>query len=333
MSFRALCLAASLLCGTFALLPNSAAAQDSCQNVLEAQLVAQFQDALNAKKSEAKPIYGCDDRKNFYDPKLTDHQKKAARATAVLVDRDLLSSADGKTYEIAMPARTTKLCSPQQTVEFGHLVPERFWTEPSPGKCSAFKVGPRLMATAGHCIKNDTDCSQYTFLFGFHMSAEDASPEKNVRSDSLYRCTRIVAGERSSETDWRIVEVDREIDAPQVDIRTGTTAPPLTKGTRLTVVGYPMGLPVKVADGGVVTDIAARYLKANLDTYGGNSGSVVLNSDRLAAGELLAEGILVSGEPDFVRERPCRLSKHCPAQGCQREEVTLASEFARAIGQ
>lgn len=319
------------------LFPPSALTQNSCPNVVEPKLAAEFQAALDArteeqKAKEPKPIYGCDDRKNFYDPKLTEHHRKAAQATAVLVDRGLLTSSDEKIYEIKAPEFARKLCSPKQAVEFGSLTPERFWSEPSPGNCSAFKVGTRTMATAGHCIKNESDCGKFAFVFGFHMTAEDASPDKKIKSENVFRCKKIIAGEKSNDSDWRLIEVDRDIDAPQVDIRTEATTPPLAKGTRVTVVGYPMGLPVKVADGAVVTEVAPRYLKANLDTYGGNSGSVVFNSEKLDAGELIAEGILVSGEPDFKRESPCRLSKQCNALGCQKEQVTLASEFAKVLG-
>jgi V8-like Glu-specific endopeptidase len=65
------------------------------------------------------------------------------------------------------------------------------------------------------------------------------------------------------------------------------------QGDRLTVVGYPMGLPAKIAAGAVVREIRSAYLVANLDTYGGNSGSAVFSTDALESGTLRVEGVLV----------------------------------------
>ena len=56
---------------------------------------------------------------------------------------------------------------------------------------------------------------------------------------------------------------------------------------------------------------------ANLDTYGGNSGSAVFN-----AKTGLVEGILVRGEQDYVQKGDCRVSNVCPADGCRGEDVT-----------
>jgi len=89
-------------------------------------------------------------------------------------------------------------------------------------------------------------------------------------------------------------------------------------GDGLTVIGYPAGLPLKVAGGAQVRDIQAQHLVANLDTYGGNSGSAVFNS---LTGEV--EGILVRGELDYTYENNCRVSNRCSDGGCRGEDVTL----------
>ncbi|QJP14613.1 trypsin-like peptidase domain-containing protein [Starkeya sp. ORNL1] len=315
------------------MLPLLAAQAQSCPDVLEPTLKRRFDAALAAKDTEAKPIYGCDDRRNFYDPVLTEHERKAAQATAVLVSRGQLKSADEQKTKWYLQPRpdALKLCSPEDAVANNRLAPERFWDEPLPGNCSAFKVGKRWMATAGHCIKTRQQCSDTAFVFGFHMREENDAPDKGIPSERIYRCVKIIAGEYSGDSDWRIVEVDRDINGPQVDIRTKTTTSPPRKGTALTVVGYPLGLPVKIAGGADVHEIHKRYLTANLDTYHGSSGSVVLNSDRLKQGQLLAEGILVRGETDFVPGLTCSFSEKCPGDGCRREDVTLTSEFAHIL--
>lgn len=64
------------------------------------------------------------------------------------------------------------------------------------------------------------------------------------------------------------------------------------------MIGHPVGLPLKVADDAVVSDPGdgQTYFEANLDTYGGNSGSAVFN-----ARTGLIEGILVRGAQDFKK--------------------------------
>ncbi len=73
----------------------------------------------------------------------------------------------------------------------------------------------------------------------------------------------------------------------------------------LVVIGRPSGLPTKVADGAQVRSVNDVFLVANLDTYGGNSGSAVFNA---VTG--VVEGILVRGDTDYVynAQLGCRVS-------------------------
>ena len=68
------------------------------------------------------------------------------------------------------------------------------------------------------------------------------------------------------------------------------------------------------------------FFVANLDTYGGNSGSPVFNQD-----DDVVEGILVRGETDFVFNGTCVVSNVCPTTGCRGEDVTRTSEFENFI--
>jgi hypothetical protein len=67
----------------------------------------------------------------------------------------------------------------------------------------------------------------------------------------------------------------------------------------------------------------AAFFVANLDTYGGNSGSPVFNSTTHDV-----EDVLVRGENDFVQQGGCRVSLVCPNTGCQGEDCTRTTEFA-----
>ena len=124
------------------------------------------------------------------------------------------------------------------------------------------------------------------------------------------------------------MEVDRDMThGSDLALRHADDEPKLVMGGELTVIGYPLGLPVKIASGGTVRGFGRGFLVANLDTYEGNSGSAVLNSEKLAKGQILVEGVLVRGENDFEMTAPCYISKRCPSYGCRGEDVTLAAEI------
>ncbi|MCG2724712.1 MAG: serine protease [Elusimicrobia bacterium] len=68
----------------------------------------------------------------------------------------------------------------------------------------------------------------------------------------------------------------------------------LKVGTKLFVIGYPNGLPVKIAGNAEIRSVHNDYFAANLDTFRGNSGSPVFNAETY-----LIEGILVDGVGDY----------------------------------
>jgi hypothetical protein len=77
-------------------------------------------------------------------------------------------------------------------------------------------------------------------------------------------------------------------------------------------------LPLKVAGGAKVrSNSSPGYFVANLDTYGGNSGSAVFNAQTLKV-----EGVLVRGETDFNDSGSCTVSNRCSDSSCRGEDVT-----------
>ncbi len=93
------------------------------------------------------------------------------------------------------------------------------------------------------------------------------------------------------------------------------------------VIGHPAGLPTKVSGGAKVRDAGPTgHFVANLDTYGGNSGSAVFN-----AKTGLIEGILVRGEIDYTWRGGCKVSNTCADDGCRGEDVTKISALSGNI--
>ena len=125
--------------------------------------------------------------------------------------------------------------------------------------------------------------------------------------------------------DWAVVRLDRRV--------TGHRPAPVRRrrrvgqGAKVHVIGHPVGLPAKVAGGAIVRDnTPSPFFVANLDTYGGNSGSPVFNSRTHRV-----EGILVRGERDFVSRGNCTVSFVCPTTGCRGEDVTRITKLVNLI--
>jgi Trypsin-like peptidase domain len=278
-----------------------------------------------------KAIYGNDNRLNFYD--ASTRQQNAGRSTFILVrDSKIEENEDGT---LSLAKEPVGLCTPAQIDELNargisDYPKERFFDEAAPGFCSGFKVGDDLIATAGHCVRDNVACADIRFVHQFWLGSRQARPDENVAKSAVFSCKEIVAREYAAGgPDWAIVRTDRPLNnIPTVQLRNDRS---LREKEGLIVMGYPMGLPLKIAGDATVRQLDKGYFVANLDTYGGNSGSLVVNAGMLAKGVVMAEGILVRGEEDFELTSPCLVSKRCRQDGCRGEDVTYAAEFSQYV--
>jgi V8-like Glu-specific endopeptidase len=87
----------------------------------------------------------------------------------------------------------------------------------------------------------------------------------------------------------------------------------------LTVIGHPTGLPVKITAAADMRDNSNPiFFVTNADTYGGNSGSAVVD-----ARTGIVEGILVRGDQDYARSSAgCMESVYRDQDGGRGEDVT-----------
>lgn len=273
-----------------------------------------------------KIIYGADDRLDEYqvtNPALL----AVGDSTVALVSlSDLTDNGDG-TFSL-----------PPETYAEWYLRTDPIWTgnplcpnepfrnQPNPAWCSGFLVAPDIVATAGHCITGAGDCADVAFVFGFVM-LDATTPVVTIDASQIYFCSEIISREESSTSDWGLIRLDREVtDHIPVAVRRTGAVP---DGEELLVIGHPVGLPRKYADGATVrSNTEPAYFEANLDTYAGNSGSVVFDTNTLQV-----EGVMVRGNPDFEPNGPCDSSNVCPDDtGCPRwEDVTRSTEFSSMI--
>ena len=300
-----------------------ACCQTSLSLVLAVVLAACHSPSVG--NSEAEVVFGNDDRRNIYEitePALL----HAAQATVVVVrDSDLTQLADGS-WELDVWRRGTN----QQAKELCDS--EAYLDEPVPGFCSGFMVGQDLIATAGHCIESQAECDSKTFVFGFEMT-DATTPVSRFLAGDVYPCVEIVAQVFDDGIDYAILRVDRPI--------VGHTAVPIRRSGRvqrdpnvagLFSSGHPVGLPMKVVGGShrvgatdlfaaIVRDSYIAVFDADLDTFPGNSGSMVFSL--APTGEFLyAEGIVVTAPaPRYVANGSCYVVRTCSeTAGCENSE-------------
>jgi hypothetical protein len=265
-------------------------------------------------RNSQKIVYGIDDRSEIFQ--LPPGPGRDDADSVVALFRAAAVSDNGD--------RTSTL----RTVDFGtqnNLGPgARFREQPTGAFCSGFLVAPDLVATAGHCVNDDT-VADVRFVFGFRMRDAETA-QTTVDTGDVYRGVAVVGRQLvGNGADWALVRLDRPVAGHRIArIR---RAGRIGDGQAVHVIGHPAGLPTKFAGGAAVRDNGPEaYFIANLDSYGGNSGSPVFNSDTHEV-----EGVLVRGETDFVRRGTCQVSLVCPTTGCRGEDCTRATVFAGLV--
>jgi len=253
----------------------------------------------------ARVIYGADGRQDYYEVQDPSWQASADSTVALIRAADLTDN-NGITSIVTVPyGQVYQLCPS-----------EKYWDQRSVAVCSGFLATSDEVVTAGHCIASQADCDNTRMVLGYKIT-DPANPPSSVPTDQVYKCAQIIhTVSVATGEDFAVVKLDRPVtQVPPLNFRTSGT---ISVGDPLHVIGYPYGLPVKLAGGANVRALQSQFFTANLDTYGGNSGSAVFNS---VTGEV--EGVLVRGENDFVFQGNCRVSNRCPDDGCRGEDVTL----------
>lgn len=269
-------------------------------------------------------ISGEDDRKDVYQLDENNEteaiQKRLAESTVILTNKDSLTEQADGTFHLAV--------SPFRRSFFPPCENEPFGNQHTGGWCSGFIVGPDVIVTAGHCGETDIEIQNTAYVFGFCVTSPEDAGTTVFNKDQVYFGKELIARDLSDTGDYAVVRVDRVITAPGAAPLPVRQTGSIGIGMNIGVIGYPSGLPVKIAfgDNTVVMKDQDPWLIANLDTYGGNSGSAVFNSE----GQV--EGILVRGARDYVidQENGCFLSNRISnSEGS--EAVTKASAWVEHI--
>lgn len=146
---------------------------------------------------------------------------------------------------------------------------ERFASDPFLGHCSAFLVGPDLVATAAHCLEQH-GCEDTRIVFGFN-DAERNDDLSSLDPEELYRCTETFVAEQD---DVALIRLDRVVQG-RVPLQPAEGF----EGQRVALVGHPLGGRATVDLSGVIQTWDERRLSTTLDTFSGHSGAPVLSLD------------------------------------------------------
>lgn len=235
-----------------------------------------------------KAIYGRDDRFDYFQMKDAKMLKLSNAVAAQIYDSNL--DQVGEKFVYSYPR--------YGEVGFPHRIcdTEKFARQQTGANCTGFLIAPDVMVTAGHCISHDSDCQDFQWAFDYKYTTASISKNIEFTSKQLVRCSKIIdrvlAG---SETglDYAVIKLERKMtDREILKVRTDGKVDDKDK---MTVIGFPAGIPMKFTLNGNIRDNSQneQFIVDN-DTFRGNSGSPVINSKTG-----VVEGILVRGEEDY----------------------------------
>lgn len=224
------------------------------------------------RPDSVRGVWRQDDRVDYYD--ITDEKiLRNVRSTVIVCyDSDLRSTGRsqrelrikhyGDTYNLSA-------CEPfhNQPVTAGFT-------------CTGVLVAPDVIATAAH-FADEKNVKKLLFIFGYIMT-DAVSPVTVFAEKDIYRGVGILGwkrdarGPESTGSDWTLVKLDRKV--------TGQKSATLSKRNLfyeqpVYTIGYPCGLPLKVAPGIVVQNDRKAYFMAEMDVFNNNSGSPVFDAE------------------------------------------------------
>lgn len=264
-----------------------------------------------------KVIYVVDDRKEVDDVNDSNVQDNVSSVVGLIEKEAILDNGNGtSTIRTRVFGVAKNLCQD-----------EKFYNQPQAPFCTGFLVDKDIITTAAHCIQSNDELETMRFVFGFKMKNGEA--QTVIDNGEIYRGIEIIdrVFDRSGP-DWALIKLDREVNNNHKIAKIRRSGK-INDGEAVYIIGHPARLPMKFADGANVRNNSnSAYFVANCDSYGGNSGSPVFNSNTNEV-----EGILVRGETDFILlpDRQCVKSKVCPDNGCDGESCTRTTEFIQRL--
>lgn len=227
----------------------------------------------------AQPIvYGDDDRSEVFTLQEAEPAYDVAtRSVLAMVPRGNIVEVGGH----------VELKGPTWMEDRGLCPGVRFGEQPAFAACSAVLVDDDLVLTAAHCALL---CSESRLVFGAYYDAPDHL--HSIDASDVFDCVDVLADTKTGSLDFAWLRLDRPVGPEREPARLRSTRP--TVGERLTLVGFPSGIPMKVDAGGIVSDVSDGVFHTSNDAFEGSSGSPLL--DELGR----VTGILAGGARDLA---------------------------------
>ncbi len=235
--------------------------------------------------------FGPDDRTTVSqsaDPRAADWAESVAILTAYPLDRRV----------------------PTLEERFDLCEDEPFLDAPFIGHCTAFLVGPGVLATAAHCL-DQHPCARTRVVFGVNDIEWNIPPD--VDEDAVFQCVGV---HRNDAADVALIELDREV--PRSAMAMGFAQ----QGRAVALIGHGVGSSATVDLSGVIDRVEDRTIRTSLDTFSGHSGSPVIS---IETGEVV--GIHTHGAGSSIThlaDRQCHVFSEC-APGIEEADACLAT--------
>lgn len=256
--------------------------------------------------ADPKVIYGEDNRRDVY-AETNPLFKKIALSTAGLISNSNLKSVGN---QVIISARSLKEV-------FQMCEDQKFNYQPTAAHCSGTLVAPDIIMTAGHCYDSgNNDCKNSSWVFDYKASKEKQS-SVTVSEESVYRCAEVITmiNDPFNKADHALIRLDRPVTGRE-PIKFQKA--PVKTGDDVLLIGHPLGLPTKIADGAKVTKVTAYSFSTNTDSFTINSGSGLFNPK---TGEAI--GILAAGAMDLETKNGCSVNRVLKMEDAQETGMRL----------
>lgn len=227
------------------------------------KLIIKLRDMIEEEKSRLRKnrVY-IDDRLDIFD--ITDSRVRmnAGAVAAVCMRSDLLSGDDDffklkvKTYGPAF-----------------HLhQDEMFFNQPIAAgpMCTGVLVGQDVIATVSR-FANEKNVTGLRFIFDFVIQTPGLPVEK-IPHIKIFKGIEVIEKIKGQESDWLLIKLNQNVTDREIVTLSKKEAFPEQP---VYTIGHPCGLPLKYAPGAEVRSVSGSHFNADLDVYGGNSGSPV----------------------------------------------------------